>query len=127
MRVKVSNYNSEYFPVRLDWEISGIKYFDVFENDQQASDYIFGRYGNNVTIIDTREKPKRKTYFKPGADIPKTVRNKTYYNMKKYHLDLYDAFSEAIRSTPNSEMPKELVEAWYFSDLRNYIPSAYIQ
>lgn len=87
-------------------------------------------YKRNADIAKAKaenSKPKRKTYFKPGADIPKTVRNKTYYNMKKYHLDLYDAFNAAIRSTPNSEMPPELIEAWYLQDLRNYIPSAYIQ
>ena len=49
-------------------------------------------YKRNADIAKAKaenSKPKRKTYFKPGADIPKTVRNKTYYNMKKYHMTLF--------------------------------------
>lgn len=67
----------------------------------------------------------RKTYFKKGMDIPKKVRSKTYYYMKKYNLCLYDAFDEAVRSTPASELPKELLEAWYFSNYRYYLENTY--
>ena len=122
-----------------------LNFYEDFENViREHSDGIINAYNRGlVTIEETiavimdnkrnadiakakAENRKRKTYFKPGANIPKSVRNKTYYNMKKYHLDLYDAFNAALRSTPANDLPQELFEAWYTQDLRSYIPSAYI-
>lgn len=68
---------------------------------------------------------KRNSYFKRGAEIPKAIRNRTYYNMSHYYLDLYDAFQEAVRALYHLA-PKELQDAWYHEDFREYIPSEYI-
>ena len=65
-----------------------------------------------------------KTYFERGAIIPKPIRNRTYYNMKHYNMDLYDAFNEAVRALYHAA-PKELQDAFYNNDYRAYIPSEY--
>lgn len=79
-----------------------------------------------IAMIEESEQPKkRKALFKRGADIPKQIRNRTYYNMKHYYLDLYDAFKEAVSALYHIA-PKELQEAWYNEDFREYIPSEYV-
>lgn len=67
----------------------------------------------------------KSKYFAQEANIPKSIKNKTYYNMRHWNVDLYDAFKEAVRDLYH-EAPKELQDAWMEDDLRNYIPSAYI-
>ena len=129
LTIKISNYEkSNTFPVMVEWKRSDslIWECDVFETEQAAANYIFGRFGNiPYKVIDTRQKPKRKALFKRGADIPKQIRNRTYYNMKHYYLDLYDAFKEAVSALYHIA-PKELQEAWYNEDFREYIPSEYV-
>lgn len=125
LTIKISSYEkSKYFPVKVEWKRSDSMVWSssVFESEQEAADYIFGRFGNiPYKLIDTRTQPKRKALFKRGMDIPKKIRSKTSYYMRKYNLCSYDAFDIAIRETPSSELPKELVEAWYFSDLSKYL------
>lgn len=55
--------------------------------------------------------------------VPKKVRERTKENMEKYEMLLSDAFEEAAKmyAKPGTELWK----AWYFSDYRKYIPSAY--
>lgn len=128
LTIKISDYPSKVFPVMIEWKTSDSTLWksDVFETEQAAADYIFGRFGNiSYRVIDTRQKPKRKALFKRGADIPKQIRNRTYYNMKHYYLDLYDAFKEAVSALYHIA-PKELQEAWYNEDFREYIPSEYV-
>ena len=131
LTIKISDYPSKYFPVMVEWKTSDDHSWNswksnVFETEQQASDYIFGKFGNiPYRLIDTRQKPKRKALFKRGADIPKAIRNRTYYNMKHYYLDLYDAFKEAVSALYHIA-PKELQEAWYNEDFREYIPNEYV-
>lgn len=129
LTIKISNYEkSKYFPVKVEWKRSDSMVWEssVFESEQEAADYIFCRFGNiPYKVIDTRQKPKRKALFKRGADIPKAIRNRTYYNMKHYYLDLYDAFEEAVRALYHIA-PKALQEAWYNEDFREYIPSEYV-
>ena len=33
------------FPIRADWTINGLKYYNVFCTVQDARDYLIGRYG----------------------------------------------------------------------------------
>ena len=68
---------------------------------------------------------KVKAEFKPGANIPTTIKRNTTYYMNKYYLDLYDAFRAACMDY-HGTMPKELLDALYWDDLREYIPSAYL-
>lgn len=67
----------------------------------------------------------RSKYFAKGSLIPKNIKNRTYYNMKHWNMDLYDAFKEAVRSL-YKDAPVELQEAFYHDDYRAYIPSAYL-
>lgn len=55
--------------------------------------------------------------------VPKEVRKRTKENMEVYFMDLYDAFDEAARKF--AKKGTELWKAWYYCDLRKYIPSAY--
>jgi len=60
--------------------------------------------------------------------VPKAVRERTRENMDIYCMDLYDAFNEAVKECAVLRSRKrntELTEAWYFSDYRRFIPSAY--
>lgn len=66
----------------------------------------------------------KSKYFAAGANIPKNIKNKTYHNLWYWHMDLYDAFNEAVRSL-YQDAPEELQKAWYAGDLRAYIPSVY--
>ena len=127
LTIKISDYPSKYFPVMVEWKTSDDHSWNswksnVFETEQQAADYIFGRFGNiPYRLIDTRQKPKRQQVFKKGVDIPKSVRNKTYYNMRKYNLCSYDAFEAALRDTPSAWLPGSLFADWYNSDLAKYL------
>lgn len=55
--------------------------------------------------------------------VPKKVRERTKENMEKYEMILSDAFEEAAKTY--AKPGTELWKAWYFSDYRKYIPSAY--
>lgn len=68
-----------------------------------------------------RPKGTRQQVFKKGVDIPKSVRNKTYYNMRKYNLCSYDAFEAALRDTPSAWLPGSLFADWYNSNLSKYL------
>ena len=56
--------------------------------------------------------------------VPKAIVLKTEQNMKELHLDLYDAFKNAVTETHCKSV--RLRHAWYFDDYREYIPSAYL-
>ena len=65
------------------------------------------------------------------GNVPPYIRRKTFYNMKKYHLIINDAFNYAIldgmeRNKMDSMPDINLYNAWYTQDFRLYIPSAYI-
>ena len=68
---------------------------------------------------------KVKAEFKPGANIPTTIKRNTTYYMNKYHIDLHDAFKVAC-TYYHGTLPEELFNAWYHDDFREYIPSAYL-
>ena len=127
LTIKISDYPSKYFPVMVEWKTSDAHSWNswqsnVFETEQQAANYIFGRFGNiPYRLIDTRQKPKKQPVFKRGVDIPKSVRNKTYYNMRKYNLCSYDAFEAALRGMYRNEIPEQLFIDWYNSDLAKYL------
>lgn len=57
--------------------------------------------------------------------VSKQVRERTKENMNVYFLGLADAFDEAARTY--AKKGTELWKAWYYSDFRKYIPSAYIE
>ena len=56
--------------------------------------------------------------------VPKAVRERTKENMDRYHMSLHDAFDEAVRFVSPTKST-ELLNAWYFSDYRAFIPDAY--
>lgn len=61
--------------------------------------------------------------FAKGKRIPKAIKERTKENMEVYNMCFTDAFEEAVR-----ELVKKgttLWKAWYYSDFREYIPSAY--
>ena len=55
--------------------------------------------------------------------VSKKIRERTKENMEVFSMSLYDAFDEAVRFVSTKSV--ELRMAWYFSDYRKYIPSAY--
>lgn len=55
--------------------------------------------------------------------VSKKIRERTKENMDNFSMSLYDAFDEAVRFVSTKSV--ELRKAWYFSDYRKYIPSAY--
>lgn len=59
--------------------------------------------------------------------IPKAsiIRRRVKENMNVYGLGLADAFDEAARMYARKKS-SELYKAWYYSDFRKYIPSAYL-
>lgn len=57
--------------------------------------------------------------------VPKWIRERTRENMEVYSMGLYDAFNDAVLSYPK-RASAALRNAWYFSDYREYIPSAYL-
>lgn len=54
--------------------------------------------------------------------VPKRIRERTRENMEAHFMGLYDAFDEACRKYAKTA---ELRAAWYFSDYRKFIPTAY--
>lgn len=58
-------------------------------------------------------------------NVPKCVLIATYYDMAEHNTSLYDAFKYAIENC-NIDHNSELYKAWYHSDFRRFIPSAYI-
>lgn len=63
---------------------------------------------------------KKKIFY---GDVPQKIKNATRWNMKRYCMDLADAFDEACRRyAPDGS---ELYHAWYETDYRRFIPSAY--
>lgn len=57
--------------------------------------------------------------------VPKAVMESTREYMDSYNMSLADAFTEAVRE--NVHKPTELFWAWYYSDFRKFIPSAYVE
>lgn len=57
--------------------------------------------------------------------VPKKIRERTKENMEVYNMLLSDSFEEAVRKF--AKEGTELYKAWYYSDFRKYIPSAYRQ
>lgn len=55
--------------------------------------------------------------------VPKKVKERTKENMEAYHMSLADSFEEAVRELEKDGT--ELWKAWYYSDFRKFIPSAY--
>lgn len=55
--------------------------------------------------------------------VSKKVRERTRENMDVYCMVLSDAFEEAAKTY--AKPGTELYNAWYYSDFRKYIPSAY--
>ena len=55
--------------------------------------------------------------------VSRQVRERTRENMEIYNMSLSDAFKEAARNY--AKQGTDLYLAWYASDLREYIPSAY--
>lgn len=55
--------------------------------------------------------------------VSKMIERRTNENMKNYGMTLYDAFEEAAHKF--AKKGSELYEAWYTSDFRAFIPSAY--
>ena len=58
-------------------------------------------------------------------DIPKNILERTKENMEVYHIDLRDAFQEAVREF--DQEGTELWKAWYYDDFRAYVPCIYEQ
>lgn len=57
--------------------------------------------------------------------VSKKIRERTKENMEVYHMCLSDSFEEAVREL--AKKGTELWKAWYYSDFRKFIPSAYVQ
>ena len=55
--------------------------------------------------------------------VSKKVRERTRENMNFYNMSLYDAFEDAAHTYARDG--SKLWRAWYHSDFREYIPSAY--
>lgn len=66
---------------------------------------------------------RRSDLFK--GNVPKDIQDRTIENMDVYHLGLADAFDEACREL--APKGSELYNAWYNSDFRKFIPSAYLE
>ena len=57
------------------------------------------------------------------GEVSKRIRKRTQENMEKYNMDLADSFEEAVKTYVKEG--SELYKAWYYSDFRKFIPSAY--
>ena len=55
--------------------------------------------------------------------IPKIIKDEAVKYMEEEGVSLYDAFNWACREY--AEKGSELWKAWYYSDFRKFIPSAY--
>ena len=58
--------------------------------------------------------------------VPKWIADRTQGNMDNWGMSLYDAFEESVREYPKLKKGSKLWNAWYNSDFREYIPSAYM-
>ena len=63
--------------------------------------------------------------------VPAAVRERTRENMDVYCMSLGDAFEEAVREYVSTRKTtnwrnSELADAWFYSDFRKFIPSAYV-
>ncbi len=56
--------------------------------------------------------------------VSKAIRKRTKENMEVYNMCLSDSFEEAVKTY--AKEGTELWKAWYYSDFRKFIPSAYI-
>ena len=66
---------------------------------------------------------RRSDLFK--GNVPKDIQDRTIENMAVYHPGLAAAFEEACREL--APKGSELYNAWYNSDFRKFIPSAYLE
>lgn len=55
--------------------------------------------------------------------VPKKIKDRTKENMEVYNMCLSDSFEEAVKEL--AKYGTELWKAWYYSDFRKFIPSAY--
>lgn len=55
--------------------------------------------------------------------VPKKIKERTKENMEVYNMCLSDSFEEAVKVL--AKKGTELWKAWYYSDFRKFIPSAY--
>lgn len=67
---------------------------------------------------------KYETNMITRGSVPQKIRRQTKKYMEKYCMGLYDAFNIVCREY--AEKGTELRAAWYTSDYRKFIPSAYI-
>lgn len=59
------------------------------------------------------------------GNVPKRIRERTQENMEVYNMGLSDSFEEAVKTY--AKEGTELWKAWYYSDFRKFIPSAYCE
>lgn len=45
---------NKFFPIRADWTINGLKYYNVFSTTDEARAYLIGRYGK-ITIKEVTQ------------------------------------------------------------------------
>ncbi len=55
--------------------------------------------------------------------VSKAIRKRAKENMEVYNMCLSDSFEEAVKTL--AKKGTELYKAWYYSDFRKFIPSAY--
>ena len=62
------------------------------------------------------------------GNVPSRIRRRTYYYMKKYYLNLADAFKEAVRVDYELDPStySDLINAFFFDDYRAFIPGEYL-
>ena len=124
----------EQFPAGTDRE--DIWYF-FDKNYSKGVAYLLNDLGTDVeasTSIKADTNPKvqqalgrevdrlrRSDLFK--GKVPKNIQDRTIENMDVYNLGLSDAFEEACHEL--APKGSELYNAWYYSDFRKFIPSAY--
>lgn len=59
--------------------------------------------------------------------VPKAIIESTSEGMEVYNLSLSDAFQGAVlENLHRLDYSGELYKAWYYSDFRRFIPSAYL-
>lgn len=56
--------------------------------------------------------------------VSKKIKERVKENMEVYHMSLANSFEEAVREL--AKKGTELWKAWYYSDFRKFIPSAYL-
>ena len=58
------------------------------------------------------------------GSIPQKIKNATYWNRKRYHMGIYDAFKRACRMYV--PIDSDLYKAFMADDFRKYIPGEYL-